>query len=240
MNIVPQGYWDAGYHGHVVKSAPDDDAISQLIKKYIPPALTGQQAFEIGCFPARFLCILGDLGYVLNGVDATPNVIQLKESLEKLGYQVGGFENNKFQEIKNAKYDVVASFGFIEHFLNWEDVTKAHIEFLKPGGYLLITTPNFKGIFQYLYHWFLDNKNLKRHIVKSMSPKKWKLLLQQSGMKVIADGYTGYEFWDETPQKNKIQRAIKKGIIKLADYVHRRKPTHQSIASYCYIVAKNK
>lgn len=199
-----------------------------------------QQAFEIGCFPGRFLCVLGDLEYVLSGVDTTPYVDNLQKSLEILGYKTNTFENKNYRDAQKARYDVVASFGFIEHFKNWEEVIKDHIDFLAPNGYLIITTPNFKGFFQYIYHWLLDKENLNRHVIASMSPKKWRRILESCHLKVIASGYAGHDFWNESKRYNLFYRLINKLTRYLFKFVNFVKPAHSSIASYCFIVARNK
>ncbi|QKJ30431.1 class I SAM-dependent methyltransferase [Mucilaginibacter mali] len=240
MNIVPQEYWDAGYENIAIRKASDTDPISQVIRAYIPPAQPNGHAFEIGCYPAQFLCVLGDMGYTLNGVDATPRVAALPVALANLGYTTGKFENNRFEDLDKVKYDVVASFGFIEHFTNWPAVIKAHTEFLKPGGYLIITTPNFKGLFQYLYHRLVDNPNLERHVVSSMSPRKWKKQLERAGMTVIASGYTGNFFWDEAQRNSIFYRVVKRAFTRIFKLVNSIAPNHPSIGSYCYIVAKSK
>jgi 2-polyprenyl-3-methyl-5-hydroxy-6-metoxy-1,4-benzoquinol methylase len=240
MNIVPQHHWDHGYDNFLIQKAPENDPITELIKNNIPIAKLNQQAFEIGCFPGRFLCVLGDLGYVLNGVDTTPHIEKFKNSLDALGYKTNKFEHKDFEKTQKVKYDVVASFGFIEHFTNWSEVIKIHTEFVDKNGYLIITTPNFKGLFQYIYHRIFDNDNLKRHVVASMSPKKWKAELEKSGLEITSFGYTGFGFWDESNKRNLFYRVIKKGTTLLFKCIHKIKPNHSSIGSYCYIIAKNK
>ena len=44
------------------------------------------------------------------------------------------------------RYDVVISFGVLEHFENTSDCTKAFSRFLRPGGLLLTVIPNMNGI----------------------------------------------------------------------------------------------
>lgn len=53
MNIVPQSHWDEGYTNMVIEKAPDMDEITMLLKRFLPFAKPGQQAFEIGCFPGK-------------------------------------------------------------------------------------------------------------------------------------------------------------------------------------------
>jgi 2-polyprenyl-3-methyl-5-hydroxy-6-metoxy-1,4-benzoquinol methylase len=240
MNIVPQTHWNASYANAVVQKALDSEPLTLLIKKYIPAAKENQQAFEIGCFPGRFLCVLGDLGYVLSGVDTTPYIVSFQNSLEVLGYQTNSFENKNYKDAQKACYDVVASFGFIEHFKNWEEVIKDHIDFLAPKGYLIITTPNFKGFFQYLYHSLFDKENLNRHVIASMSPKKWRKILESRQLEVIASGYVGHDFWNESKHYNLFYRFANKLTQCLFKFVNFVRPAHPSIASYCFIVARNK
>jgi SAM-dependent methyltransferase len=41
------------------------------------------------------------------------------------------------------QYDVVASFGFIEHFEDPADIVARHFALTKPGGYVVLEMPNF-------------------------------------------------------------------------------------------------
>lgn len=238
MNIVPQEHWDNGYCNFVIEKASDSDPITKLLKKHIPRAKHDQQAFELGCFPGRFLCVLGDLGYTLNGVDTTSSMHNFEKSLNSLGYKTNLIENKNYTDAQINNYDVVASFGFIEHFTNWEEVINSHVLHLASNGYLIITTPNFKGLLQYIYHLVIDKKNLDRHITASMSPKKWKKILTNSGLMVISNGYIGYGFWDESNRYSLPFRLIRKIATVFFKIVQKICPDHSSIASYCYIVAK--
>jgi len=50
------------------------------------------------------------------------------------------------------KFDIVASFGFIEHFTNWVEILESHISLLNNNGYLIVEVPNFIGPFQHWLH----------------------------------------------------------------------------------------
>jgi SAM-dependent methyltransferase len=51
-----------------------------------------------------------------------------------------------FQSQYRAQFDVVISRGFIEHFTSLQPVIDAHANLLRPGGTLVISIPNFRGI----------------------------------------------------------------------------------------------
>jgi len=42
-----------------------------------------------------------------------------------------------------GRYDVVTSFGLIEHFEDFQSVIRHHFKFCKPGGTVVITIPNY-------------------------------------------------------------------------------------------------
>ena len=172
-----------------------DHGIDNLIKRYIPPTSSGS-CLEIGSYPGPFLSTFGDLGYILNGIDFHPdNAIRLPIWLQSQGYKTNQFLCVDFFDYKpEQKYEVVASFGFIEHFLNFESVIETHADLVKEEGYLVITTPNFKGSIQHWLHINFDKQNLALHNTKSMDPAIWKSQLEHLGFEVMYSGYFG-DFW---------------------------------------------
>lgn len=169
--------------------------IDELIKKYIPAVNEGN-CLEIGSYPGPFLSTFGDLGYTLNGIDFHPdNIKGLPAWLNEQHYKIGQFYCTDFFDFKPAqKYEVVSSFGFIEHFVDFESVIATHAALVSKNGYLIITTPNFKGSIQYWLHNNFDKENLALHNTKSMNPEKWKTQLEAAGFEVMFAGYFG-NFW---------------------------------------------
>jgi SAM-dependent methyltransferase len=76
-------------------------------------------------------------------------------------------ENDLFKHEPNIQYDIVYSFGLVEHFMDTADIIKHHLKFLKPGGTLLIGLPNFRGLNGLLQKHF-DYENFKIHNLNSM------------------------------------------------------------------------
>ena len=101
---------------------------------------------------------------------------------------------------------MVYSLGFIEHFINWDQVLIKHCNLIKPGGMLLIETPNYAGLFQKILHKFLDGEGYKRHNISSMNVDKWAKLVEANGFKVLNKSYfSGWEYWVEPQKRNWIQ-----------------------------------
>ena len=58
------------------------------------------------------------------------------------------FDSDILEKYKES-FDVVYSYGFIEHIMPPEKAVEAHLQFLKKGGYFFIQIPRLKG-FNYL------------------------------------------------------------------------------------------
>lgn len=207
-NLTDSTYWDSEYRYATFASAPTNHPINQLIKKHC--AGQSGSVFEVGCFPGTFLYTFGELGYQLNGIDTAPRLPEMISDMQQRGFHLGEFSRADFFNIPHApQYNVVCSFGFIEHFIDFETVIKKHLDLVAPGGTLIITTPNFAGFYQYLAHKLTDQKNLARHNVASMNPERWAALCTEAGYTIIEAGYAGkFDFWVEAQERSWFEKII--------------------------------
>ena len=246
-SVVCQTYWDESYRCYQYLALTKDDPMRLWLEKFIkdyPNIGSPKSCLEIGCFPGRHLAILGEAGYELNGVDLTPRVLtDVPIWLREHGYSIGEFYQQDFFAFNpEKKYDVVCSFGFIEHFTNYADVLLRHLQFLKEGGYLIVATPNFSGFFQQLLHKMLDDENLKRHWIPAMNPATWATVIENSGNLVLEAGYLGgFEFWGGEQKRSLLQKKILAGVCRAAKYLNSIVPQgHSSIAPYCGLIAQKR
>ena len=218
-------------------------AIEALIRKFIPPNPLGS-CLEVGSFPGHFLPILGDLGYTLNGIDFNPkNKDQLPAWLESEGYKLGEFITEDFLDFDSTlKYDTVMSFGFIEHFSNYEELLAEHAKMVKDGGYLVITTPNFRGMVQRWLHQTFDKRNLQFHNIESMQPGMWQLQLEKAGFEVLFAGhFGGFEFWRSPDPLSAVKKKALWIIWPMVGRVNKLLWFNSStFSAYCGVVAQKK
>lgn len=183
--IVSKRYWEDGYSEIRPQLAAKADVVRCWIEKHVPAVEETQSksAIEIGCYPGRYLSVLGDLGYEVNGIDFCKQIEELPESMGKAGYRVGNFWKQDFEHYRlERKFDIVASFGFIEHFDNFEDILKKHAALVNNDGYLVIEVPNFFGAFQHWFHVNFDKQNYKRHYIPAMNVEGWRQSLLEKAM----------------------------------------------------------
>jgi len=241
-NLAEQGYWDTSYSNYSFSLTPEEDKVKQWIKKNIPGTQT-KSCFEIGCFPARYLSVFGELGYELNGIDVTPRTEkELPEWLKTEHFKVGEITREDiFSYTPGKQFDVVCSFGFIEHFTNWQELIEVHFKLTKPGGIIMIEVPNFRGAVQNLIHKVLDKENLERHYTPSMDPKLWGQLLKSKGCEILYSGYfPEFDYWYDKPPVSSLQKVFASGLKKISPLL-RKLPVNKSLYSpYCGVIAKRR
>lgn len=239
--FAPQEYWDASYATHALFSAPCSDRVRQFIEKYA--AGRGGECFEAGCFPGRYLPVFGNMGFRLSGIDLTPRVASdLPAWLERNGFSVGNLTQGDFLAFDTqARYDVVCSFGFVEHFTDFPEVIRRHSRLVKEGGLLIVTAPNLAGIVQHLLHWGLDRKNLGRHNLAAMNPRAWAKVVAPEGFTPVFSGpFGGFQFWADRRDTGWLRKALLPFVLALAKLVTRLGvlPDSTFYSPYCGFVAR--
>ena len=241
VKLTTQEYWQANRESVVFKRQDTGHGIDLFIKQYIPVTGAGS-VIEIGSFPGPHLATFGDLGYELNGIDfCADNSTGLPQWLQREGFKTGNFWVSDFFEFTcDRQFDVVCSFGFIEHFLNYDEVIAKHAALVKKGGHLLITTPNFRGGVQYMLHKHFDKENLALHNVESMQPSIWAHQLKELGFEVIYQGYFGsFWFWRGDEKLSFIKRKMLWFIERIVPRIRKLiKADSELWSAYCGIVAR--
>lgn len=240
-SVVEQSYWDEAYENLSFQIMGESDEVRIWLEKHIKKTSNGT-CLEVGCFPGRYLAVLGILGFELHGIDLTPRIAELKTWLENSGHLTGDFKHEDFLKFHTEDvYDIVCSFGFIEHFTDWKEILKKHASLVKQGGTIIIETPNFKGSLQHLLHKHLDEENYSRHFTAAMQPFVWKDILENLGFEVKWCGYFGkFDFWSDTKHYNKLQIIGLRILSFLKPILAKLPPGRKSYAPYCGIVAEKK
>jgi len=241
-NLIDQKYWDDNYKNYEFNVAPKDDQLRQWIERFFKLARDTRSCFEVGCFPGRYLAVFGELGYELCGVDLTPRVeTDLPLWLKNQGYKIGKFYRADFLTAydEGIKYDIACSFGFLEHFVNWEDVLVKQSDTVKSGVYLVVVAPNFRGFVQKPLHFLLDKTSYRQHNTSSMNPELWSRIIESLGFETIYSGYFGaFEFWVDNEDRGIIQKAILKAVMSLSKVMKMLPRDKMAYSPFCGLVAR--
>ena len=121
----------------------------KLALKYTPP-LAGSTVLDIGCGRGELIYYCAKHGAKALGIDYSKPAINIaRETIGKLPDNLRSFAFADIGDPANYrfpdKYDVVYMIEVVEHMHDWQlkETFKKIETILKPGGRLIITTPNF-------------------------------------------------------------------------------------------------
>jgi 2-polyprenyl-3-methyl-5-hydroxy-6-metoxy-1,4-benzoquinol methylase len=187
------GHWESAWTTRPRLRFPSGINISirnlmRLMSIYIRPNL---RCLEIGCAPGKFISWVGrEIGAPVCGIDYSPTGVDTTRWLcDGLGIKADiRCEDANFTTFSKSSFDLVFSFGLIEHFEDPRQMVLAHVELLAPGGVAIISVPNYSGIYLKLQSFF-NPKNLDIHNLTIMNEKSILELVPKSS-NLIARSFT--------------------------------------------------
>lgn len=161
-------------------------------------------------------------------------------------YQIYNEDFSKFDtSLHYKKYDLVASWGFVEHFKLKESgrFIQKHKDMVADNGYLIVELPNIRG-FNWLIYRVLNNNLLKIHNIKTMDLKFLREEIEKGGKFEILYGnyyltsFLEYSSANEFFDRHKI---IKKIIGTLKDIfasIHVNNIPNRFFSPYIVFIAR--
>jgi len=182
---IPGGYYDAAYR----RRRGIQSKWHHLKFRRVVEEMEGRpRHLDVGCGPGTLIGLLDD-GFGSTGIDI---------STTEIAYARGEYESDakRFFAVSaralpddGREYDVATVVEVIEHLspAGVDDVLRATIERLRPGGKLVVTTPNFRSawpLVEMLVNHYGEVKYASQHINR-FTPRLVKQLLQGLGLEDV-------------------------------------------------------
>jgi len=180
-------YWSARGTG-AVRIVDRTLKMADLIENLDPPPRG--RFLELGGFPGYysvyFAKFLGNSSTLVDYYIDNQIIEKLCDMNGVNGISV--IEENIFRYTPAEPFDTVLSFGLVEHFPDPEPILHLHADLVRPGGYVIVGLPNFRGINGMLQRLF-DRQNLAAHNLNTMHIPLLRHLFATNGLDVVRAGY---------------------------------------------------
>ncbi|MFX1501566.1 MAG: class I SAM-dependent methyltransferase [Promethearchaeota archaeon] len=114
----------------------------------------------------------------------------LKYNLDPESIIFADFFSKDFQNKYLNYFDIVFSWGFIEHFSNVEKVINCHLDILRKNGILIIVIPNIRGLNLALARFFLK-ESIAKHNITIMKKNNFQNLFNKKKLEMLYCNYFG-------------------------------------------------
>lgn len=171
--------------------------------------------FEVGCGSSGWLPYFASTyNLEVSGIDYSEIGCQLaKKNLELLKIPYGEIICKDIFEQDwsgGKKYDVVFSYGVIEHFDNPEDVIRILSSILNPRGIIITLVPNLNGIMGRLSKYFVPDIYKMHKIITQSQLQSYH---EQNGLINLKTGYAGTFTLSVIPLARSTRRIFREGSI---------------------------
>lgn len=217
---------DPKYWGRIQKRIPKvrrGDPLHELVSVIVPYLrdYEGKEFLEIGCSPGTVSSLIcRKIKLVPSGIDTSPAA---EAYLDRMRADVGVEANLIRIDVREFRpqepFDIVSSFGLVEHFDDTQGILDHHDRLCRPGGLIIVSIPNFRYV-QWLYHFLLDRTDLKRHNLQSMTFETFTTFARRHRHEILALQYVGsISFWNHDSEGRAFGNLMRKllgGAVQLA------------------------
>ncbi len=193
---------------------------------------TGSLVLEAGCGLGNWTFIFKQMGFKPIGIDLSFSSLKIaweycqKNSFDSLFV----LADIRKIPIRDNYFDLVVSYGVVEHFVNSVDAVNEFYRVLKPGGACLVTTPNPFSFHRLIGRYLLNiTKSYKLGYIgyeKAFTPKGLSVILSKSGFMNIESGILSDGmgtlfgvFWPAIPL---VGKGLHKFFTRLAAYIEKK------------------
>lgn len=228
MDLAKKEIWDRLWSNYTINKIGKDYFLMDLLREYLP-VNSQYECLEIGCIPGSFLIALHkNFQYKIYGIDYSDQLWATEQNFKFNEIHSFKLFKEDVLTFDKHKFDIVCSFGFIEHFDDVSPYIDKMCQLVRENGYLIIGLPNFKIVSR------IVSSIRKTHNTKIMDIDVFeKKVLKPNFRKIYLGYYPGF-ITDKTLFINKKSFAFIWGIImKMVNLAS--KMTNAIARSFCNI-----
>ncbi len=147
VRLLYTGEGHGAYHQDIRR--PDSPAARRMVRtahrhlQFVTHVVRQGRLLDVGCSTGDFLSLAVAAGFEAQGVELSEASVRIAVERHGLSVQHGTVDDLDPQ----AEMDVITAFDVLEHIPDPMRELRAYVARLKPGGWLVMSTPNIDGLF---------------------------------------------------------------------------------------------
>jgi SAM-dependent methyltransferase len=160
------------------------------ILKHFPPWIGAGRLLDVGCATGRFLQQMAAVGWRVSGIELDPEAAA-KARTVTADVTLGDPAD---LTLPRASFDLVTAFHVVEHLPDPRRAVSNMLEWLAPGGLLVIEVPNVGGWGGALFGRYWSGLDFPRHLTH-FTPTTMRALVEQCGGRVVDEWHWSKPRW---------------------------------------------
>jgi SAM-dependent methyltransferase len=160
------------------------------ILKNFPPWIGAGRLLDVGCATGRFLQQMAAVGWRVSGIELDPEAAA-KARTVTADVTLGDPAD---LVLPRASFDLVTAFHVVEHLPDPRRAVGNMLEWLAPGGLLVIEVPNVGGWGGALFGRYWSGLDFPRHLTH-FTPATMRALVAQCGGRVVDEWHWSKPRW---------------------------------------------
>lgn len=133
---------------------------------------------DVGCGSGKTLTLLKEFGWDVYGLEIDKNAVKIARKRGLKNIKLG--EYKKIEDYPNNYFDCIRLYHVIEHIPDPRNCLNLIHKKLKPGGEVILGTPNYDSMVSKLFGKFWYNLDIPRHLF-IFSPKTLSKIVKSEG-----------------------------------------------------------
>ena len=146
-----------------------------------PPWRGNGRLLDVGCASGRFLRQMAEIGWTVAGVEFDATAAQKARSVTPAIFEGDPMD----APFAPGRFDVVTAFHVIEHLPDPLGTLRRMLEWLAPGGLVIVEVPNVGGVGGRLFGRYWSGLDFPRHLTH-FSPRTMRAMVERAGGRVVA------------------------------------------------------
>jgi len=213
-DLTDSSYWSEYWRARSSKKRSVRPSRGALLPFVLDRALPQPgTVLEVGCAAGEMLVRMSGLRpqHEYHGLDFSEHGLEeTRRLLDDTGTTASLHQGDVRDPGAMPRFDLVTSFGLVEHFEDPAAILAAHARLARPGGWVAVSLPNFSSA---PCRWFmrhLDPRALQVHSFTLMNPARLEAALLAAGLTdVLVQGYGGPKVRTSCPTRTRARSMLR-------------------------------